>query len=86
MQGSGESVTKAADYVVDELRKDGGVGGVIALDHKGNGWLTPDAYLSILTLLSRTVARSQNCPGMYFGTIGKDGIPRTAIFKDDVVE
>jgi beta-aspartyl-peptidase (threonine type) len=30
-----ESVTDAAKNVVEELRKDGGIGGVIALDEKG---------------------------------------------------
>jgi beta-aspartyl-peptidase (threonine type) len=30
-----ESVTDAAKNVVEDLRKDGGVGGVIALDEKG---------------------------------------------------
>jgi beta-aspartyl-peptidase (threonine type) len=30
-----ESVTDAAKNVVEDLRKDGGIGGVIALDEKG---------------------------------------------------
>ena len=32
-----ESVHKAAAHCVEELRHDGGDGGVIALDNKGNG-------------------------------------------------
>lgn len=31
----GESVTDAAKNVVDDLKKDGAVGGIIALDEKG---------------------------------------------------
>jgi len=31
----GESVTDAAKNVVDDLRRDGGIGGIIALDEKG---------------------------------------------------
>jgi hypothetical protein len=33
----GESTQQAADEVVDHLARDGGIGGVIALDNKGNG-------------------------------------------------
>jgi len=36
MQYLGEPVHKAARSVVEALRRDGGVGGVIALDHLGN--------------------------------------------------
>jgi isoaspartyl peptidase/L-asparaginase-like protein (Ntn-hydrolase superfamily) len=32
-----EPLKKAAQNVVEELRAHGGLGGVIALDHKGNG-------------------------------------------------
>ena len=32
-----EPVGKAAKHCVEELRHDGGIGGVIALDNKGNG-------------------------------------------------
>lgn len=37
MQYLGESVTTAADWVVEDLRVHDGVGGVIALDEAGNG-------------------------------------------------
>lgn len=37
MQYLGESVTKAADWVVKDLKEQGGIGGVIALDRTGNG-------------------------------------------------
>jgi len=37
MQYLGESVHKAARWVVEALRREEGVGGVIALDNKGNG-------------------------------------------------
>ena len=33
-----ESVSTAARACVEELRRDGGMGGVIALDNAGNGW------------------------------------------------
>lgn len=32
-----EPLAKAARHCVEELRRDGGVGGVIALDNQGNG-------------------------------------------------
>lgn len=34
-----EPVHKAAKHCVEELRQNGGMGGVIALDNKGNGKL-----------------------------------------------
>jgi beta-aspartyl-peptidase (threonine type) len=37
MQYLGESVHQAARSVVEALRRDGGAGGVIALDNQGNG-------------------------------------------------
>ena len=37
MRYLGESVKKASKHCVEELRKDGGIGGVIALDNKGRG-------------------------------------------------
>ncbi|KAF9484477.1 asparaginase [Pholiota conissans] len=60
-----EPISEACRHVVDELLEDGGIGGVIALDDKGN------------------VAMPLNCPGMYRGVIRTDGIPKTAIFKDE---
>jgi len=33
-----------------------------------------------------TVAMPLNCPGMYRGLIREDGIPKTAIFADDVLD
>lgn len=37
MKYLGESLKKASSHCVEELRKDEGIGGVIALDIKGNG-------------------------------------------------
>lgn len=37
MKYLGESLKKASLHCVEELRKDEGIGGVIALDNKGNG-------------------------------------------------
>ncbi|KAF9467252.1 asparaginase [Collybia nuda] len=63
-----EPLKRAAKQVVKDLFRDGGLGGVIALDNAGN------------------VAMPLNCPGMYRGVIREDGIPRVAIFADDVLE
>jgi len=62
-----EPLQKAAKHAVEDLRKDGGLGGVIALDRKGNA------------------AMPMNCSGMYRGVIREDGVPKTAIFCDDVL-
>lgn len=34
-----ESVEEASEHCVEELRRDGGIGGVIALDSRGHGKL-----------------------------------------------
>ena len=44
MKYLGEPVEKAAKHCVEELRHDGGVGGVIALDNQGHCEY-PDMYL-----------------------------------------
>ncbi|GJE96714.1 isoaspartyl peptidase/L-asparaginase [Phanerochaete sordida] len=62
-----ESVEKAAKHCIEELRSDGGIGGVIALDSSGK------------------VAMPLNCSGMYRGVVYEDGVPKTAIFDDDVL-
>ncbi|KAJ3974317.1 asparaginase [Lentinula raphanica] len=63
-----EPVATAAQVAIEDLRQDGGVGGVIVLDHDGN------------------VATPMNCEGMYRGLIREDGVPKTAIFEDEVLE
>ncbi|KAJ2933227.1 hypothetical protein H1R20_g3814, partial [Candolleomyces eurysporus] len=68
MQLAGESVEDASEKVVRDLFSDGGIGGVIALDNRGN------------------VAMPLNCSGMYRGVVRADGIPKVAIFDDDVLE
>ncbi|ETW80461.1 threonine protease T2 [Heterobasidion irregulare TC 32-1] len=65
MQYLHEPLSKAAQYAVDDLRRVGGDGGLIAVDSEGH------------------VAMPLNCPGMYRGLIGVDGIPKTAIFSDE---
>ncbi|KAF7983282.1 hypothetical protein HWV62_22932 [Athelia sp. TMB] len=61
-----EPLHKAAAWAVEDLRKEGGAGGVIAVDNRGN------------------VAMPLNSSGMYRGVIREDGVPKTAIFDDDV--
>ncbi|KAF5370872.1 hypothetical protein D9758_002070 [Tetrapyrgos nigripes] len=67
VQFLGESIETAAKVAVEDLAKDGGVGGVIVLDNEGN------------------VTLPLNCEGMYRGVIRMDGVPKTAIFRDDVL-
>lgn len=86
MQYLGDSVTKAADWVVEDLRDHGGVGGVIALDKEGNGQYNCLSHILPSCQLSHvhpTVGLSLNCPGMYRGVIREDGVPQTAIFDDE---
>lgn len=83
-----ESVEKAAKHCVEELRQDGGIGGVIALDDKGNGEFAIRVTIIGLVTTSNycTVAMPLNCSGMYRGVIREDGIPKTAIFDDDKLD
>ncbi|KAL0956093.1 hypothetical protein HGRIS_002261 [Hohenbuehelia grisea] len=62
-----EPLEEAASHVIEDLRKEGGIGGVIAVDSAGN------------------VALPLNSSGMYRGVIRPDGVPKTAIFADDVL-
>jgi len=64
----GEPVGTAAQVAIEDLRRDGGLGGVIVLDSTGN------------------VATPLNCEGMYRGLIRENGVPKTAIFDDEVLE
>lgn len=81
-----EPLEKAAKHCVEELRHDGGVGGVIALDNQGNckyltfGMKFTDSYIC------SPVALPLNCSGMYRGVVGPDGVPKTAIFDDDELD
>ncbi|KAK7035268.1 hypothetical protein VNI00_012035 [Paramarasmius palmivorus] len=63
----GEAIETASEIAVEDLRQDGGVGGVIVLDNEGN------------------VALPLNCEGMYRGVIREDGVPKVAIFRDDIL-
>lgn len=79
----GESVQDAADNVTSNLEHDGGIGGVIAVDRRGNGVsLAKFLFYSDPVL----VAFSLNCSGMYRGLIKADGVPLTALFSDDPLE
>ena len=77
----------ASASAVNDLARDGGIGGVIALDDKGNGEFFFCGLCCKLSLnISTSVAMPLNCPGMYRGIIGEDGVSKTAIFDDDVLE
>jgi beta-aspartyl-peptidase (threonine type) len=86
MQYLSEPVHKAARWVVEALRRDEGVGGVIALDDQGNG--KRELYLQKLRqgLIRVIVSTPLNCPGMYRGLVREDGVPKTAIFDDEELE
>ncbi|KAI0082020.1 asparaginase [Panus rudis PR-1116 ss-1] len=82
-----ESVKKAAQHCVEELRQDGGIGGVIALDNKGHGTYSSFYNASCDSSSNNaSVAMPLNCSGMYRGVIKKDGVPKTAIFDDDELD
>ena len=86
MQYLNEPVHKAARWVVEALRKDEGVGGVIALDNQGNGkrGTAPTELRQGLTALIREIVSTPlNCPGMYRGLVREDGALKTAIFDDE---
>lgn len=89
MKFSNISLEKAAVAAVEELRRDGGIGGVIAIDNEGNGAYTPSIVQPCRTKVAdfshHAVSMPLNCPGMYRGVIRDDGIPKTAIFNDDIV-
>lgn len=87
MQYFHESIEDATAWAVKELEKQGGIGGIIALDNQGNG---KTAYFHqneniLLTSSFSPVAMPLNCTGMYRGVVRSDGIPKTAIFNDDVL-
>ena len=79
----GESLNKASNATVQDLFSLGGLGGVVALDNKGNGKLSDMQLLSWNHLY--LVSMPLNCPGMYRGVIREDGVPKTAIFYDEEV-
>lgn len=79
-----EPLKKATQRAVDDLRRDGGEGGVIAVDREGHGefsMLNGVGWISF----RNPVAMPLNCGGMYRGVIRKDGVAKTAIFADDVL-
>ncbi|KAG6857282.1 hypothetical protein H0H87_007115 [Tephrocybe sp. NHM501043] len=78
------SIETAAQSAVKELLADGGIGGVVALDDLGNGEVVVSS--NDLKLSPYLVAMPLNCPGMYRGVIREDGVPKTAIFADDVLD
>ncbi|KAI8975831.1 asparaginase [Trametes punicea] len=85
-----EPLSVAAKTCVEELRRDGGIGGVIALDNSGNGECSRRRSSHMQTLIGvmrvGAVAMPLNCSGMYRGVVYEDGMPKTAIFDDDELE
>jgi beta-aspartyl-peptidase (threonine type) len=86
MQYLNEPVHKAARWVVEALRRDEGVGGVIALDNQGNGKRTLCLQKLRQGLIREIVSTPLNCPGMYRGLVREDGTLKTAIFDDEDLE
>ena len=84
MQYLNEPVHKAARSVVEALRKEEGIGGVIALDNEGNSKCCTSTYGS--NIIGDVVATPLNCPGMYRGLVREDGVIKTAIFDDELLE
>ena len=87
MKFRNESVTQAAQAAVEDLARDKGIGGVIALDDQGRGvFLVSLAFrYRPVCRLRATVAMPLNCPGMYRGMVRGDGKPIVAIFRDDIL-
>lgn len=79
-----EPLSSAADHAIENLRQNGGIGGVIALDDLGNG--ASIMFLCYPTDTPFVVTMPLNSPGMFRGVIREDGVPKTAIFADDVLE
>jgi isoaspartyl peptidase/L-asparaginase-like protein (Ntn-hydrolase superfamily) len=50
-----ETLDKAANRAVQDLVKDGGIGGVIALDNHGNGEFVPEGSLQLMKLHFKSV-------------------------------
>ena len=69
---------------MEDLRKGGGMGGVIVLDESGNckHLCHPFRDHSNANFLD---AMPLNCEGMYRGVITEDGEAKVAIFCDDVL-
>lgn len=80
----GESIKAASEECVEELRRDGGLGGVIVLDERGNCETFRSSFYhpSDANLVD---AMPLNCEGMYRGVIKEDGDAKVAIFHDDVL-
>jgi beta-aspartyl-peptidase (threonine type) len=66
MQYKGQNLKDAATGVIEDLKQAGGMGGVIALDNKGNGELLNFQSLSC-TQRNPKVAMPLNSTGMYRG-------------------
>jgi L-asparaginase / beta-aspartyl-peptidase len=82
-----KKLSSVADWVIEDLRKHDGSGGLIALDGRGNGGCLHLLHFTIWKLLElgRAVALPLNSSGMFRGVIRADGQPKTAIFDDDVL-
>jgi beta-aspartyl-peptidase (threonine type) len=69
---------------LEDLRKNGGIGGVIVLDESGNC----ECFCYSFNIHSNpTLADSMplTCEGMFRGVIKEDGEAKVAIFRDDLL-
>lgn len=84
VQFKGESIKTASEACVEDLRRDGGLGGVIVLDERGNCKSSCSSFYDSSDPIFAD-AMPLNCEGMYRGVIEKGGVAKVAIFHDDVL-
>lgn len=85
MKYSHKSLRSASETAVKELGHQGGSGGLIAVDNRGNcksGDRMPTPIAALMTTLD---AMPLNSGGMFRGVIKSDGLPLTAIFDDEIL-
>lgn len=69
---------------MEDLRRGGGLGGVIVLDERGNCESFRSSFHDPPGKIF-TDAMPLNCEGMYRGVIEEDGDAKVAIFHDEVL-
>ena len=84
MKFKGESIKAASEACVEDLRRDGGLGGVIVLDERGNCESSRSSFHDSSDPIFAD-AMPLNCEGMYRGVMEEGGVAKVAIFRDDVL-